>query len=161
MNLLNLGSCSDDCADLQIESVWVKGNLVQGLSKGTGRTDVFLKEIPASIRSKSIASNILFFWSSTAKLHIRHGDETRDEHDNLLLSHNGKDVECLWFQTPELVPDQGTADFVSIGGDYKHTLAILLVDWKDGVAYRRGLLTVLGSHWEELDNREWKLISLG
>lgn len=93
---------------------------------------------------------------------MRNTGRTAYGHDNIILSHNDKYVECTWYQTPVSVPGHmETVDFVTIGGDCQSTLAILLVEWKDGVAYRRGLATILGSQWVELDNREWKMICLG
>jgi hypothetical protein len=134
LDLLNLGqfsaSSSNDSTDLQFRStIWAEGCIVQGLSWGTGRTDVTLDEIPQSVLSQSIASNILFFWSSTAKLHVRRGDRIWDGHDNLILSHNDKDMEYEWFQTPVLEPGhKEPADFITIGGDYQNTVIVLLVD---------------------------------
>lgn len=79
-----------------------------------------------------------------------------------ILSRNGEDLRgIIWSQqpTPDLCRSE-VAEFVVIGMDVA-IIIVLLVDWKDGVAYRRGLATIHKSVWEKLDNRVRKMICLG
>lgn len=139
-----------------------QGCIAESLLLHIGRTDVTLDEIPDFVRSQSIASNILFFWSSSATLHIRQTDRAWDHQlDEPSFSYNDKDVEFEWSQMPVLeAGHKELAEFVVIWGDCPGVLRVLLVDWKDGVAYRQGLATVLASEWVKLDPI-WKMISLG
>lgn len=141
-------------------------------------TIVTLERIrPERARRLSIASNILFFWSSTAILRVEQNPVLRPElSENYSLFQNGKHVNCkgndhgnIWNQYvepghAELIEFVVIGRFVTYGGVMRpgrNELAVLLLSWDvDGVAYRRGLVFIKYSDWLELE-REWKMINLG
>ncbi|KAG0624160.1 hypothetical protein M758_3G228400 [Ceratodon purpureus] len=130
------------------------------IRKDDDRTIVTPEDIPESVLTRSIARNILFFWSSAAILHVRH------EVDKPSLSCKGKVVPSLWSHEPLSHPGhEEEAEFVVIGRESpkrkEDRLALLLVSWENGVAYRRGLVRIKISDWVELGNRVWKMIILG
>lgn len=155
----------------------------QSLSEINLRTDgdktiVNQEDIPDCVLARSISSNTIWFsssgtiysfrleflcfWSSAAILHVRRGKHS-DGEDMPYLRCNGKDI---FFRSSSIPgPDQleEVAEFIVIGKDTidKSQLALLHVEWEDGVAYRRGLVRLKISDWVELGNRVWKLIILG
>lgn len=84
------------------------------------------------------------------------------------MSHNGKLVQAYssWLDLPlSNRCHEEFGEFVFIGIDNfvswdKNRIALLYVSWENGVAYRRGLVTINVSDWVELDNRVWKMITL-
>lgn len=115
-----------------------------------------------SIHKLSIAQTILFFWYSTAKLHVQYDVD----YDMPVLSHNGKDVNCRWEHTPVLEP--GLAEFIAIGiSDPSNVAGVSVLALlasskdKDGVVYRQGQVFINYSAWVNLGNREWKIITVG
>ena len=95
-----------------------------------------------------------------------------ENNTNPILSFDGEEVPAeLWFQEPSLPSTTPTAAFECVViGKYKdeyssdseteNLLPVLLVAWKDGVAYREGLVHIDVSVWVKL-GPEWKLICLG
>jgi hypothetical protein len=165
-----------------------------GVRKDGDKTIVSLDDIPKRVDHHLVLeadqSNVLFFWSSTAKLHVRlrpghiqhHGEYTplgSFGNDKLILSHKGQGFSAKsWFHMPSDTSHHGELfDFVVIGKSTENRdnrkpcngeiekdntlLAVLLVEWKNGVAYRKGLVHIQLSDWVALDNRVWKLIFLG
>jgi hypothetical protein len=128
------------------------------------RTKITLKDIPKSIVSLSIASSILFFWSYTVELQVGYGVNNLGQKKRF-FSHDGKNLcRLVWSHHP--APDLGhneLAEFVLIGeNDLLDMLILLVIERKGtGVAYRRGLTEIKSSDWSKLDNRVWKMISLG
>ena len=134
------------------------------------RMIVTKEDIPASILEHSIGSNILFFWSSCAELHVRYHEEGRAALCKPSLSCNGRVVPSSWSHVPQLDPGHDSpAEFIVIGRENATrdgnlsapTLAVLFVSREDGVAYRRGLVNIKVSDWMRVGSRVWKLISLG
>lgn len=153
MNLTQFSSsCSGASADLQSRSQ---------VAERSNR-HVTLPEIPEIVLSQSLDRNILFFKSTTAKLHVRHEGRHWSGHDDLILSQNDEDVKCGWYHTPELKQgDNELYDFVVIGKDRYNRIVILLLVWKDSVAYRRGLASLDATLWKRLENPDSKIICLG
>ncbi|KAF8134291.1 heterokaryon incompatibility protein-domain-containing protein [Boletus edulis] len=52
-------------------------------------------------------------------------------------------------------------DFIVIAANLHNMLTLLAIEWKDGVAYRVGQLKVPEAEWLEVENRQWRLITLG
>jgi hypothetical protein len=136
----------------------------------SSRTIVTSEDIPESVLKLSIASDILFFWSSSAFLRVQCHEVDELGRDSPSLSFNGKVVPGFWSHIPLLDPGHGEpVEFVVIGRENAvrvenysaPTLAVLFVSWEDGVAYRRGMVNIKISDWILVDNRVWKLISLG
>ena len=50
-------------------------------------------------------------------------------------------------------------EFVVIRGGFQ--LAALAIEWKDGVAYRIGILFIVEISWVDLQNRVWTHVNLG
>jgi len=128
------------------------------------RTKITVTDIPKSILALNIASSIIFFWSDTAELESGYG-VNKLGFKKRFFSHNGKNLcRLVWNHQP--APDLGhgeRAEFVLIGeNDLLNRLMLLVINRKDtGVAYRRGLAEIKSSDWNKLDNRVWKMISLG
>ena len=184
-----------------------------GVREDGDKTIVTLEDIPKSLDRVLVQevdqSNILIFWSSTARLHVRHDGVDSKGNAKLILSHGAgnkrKDIDArLWFQKPSFPPGYAQiVDFVVIGFRLdkrldpseqiqdkrsltkdesgielcsecvqkkrkkeesewdENLLAVLLVEWKNGVAYRQGLVHIQLTDWTGLDNQIWKLIFLG
>lgn len=127
-------------------------------------------------------TGLLHFWTSTARLHVGREPST-STHDGFryfpimlrtmihmdATSHlQFKEVD-LKSEVPESVLDPSTAnktreilvmDFVVVT-TYGKDLCALAVEWKDGIAYRIGLIHVSETAWINLRNREWKMVTLG
>lgn len=127
-----------------------------------------IKDVPENVRKRSVASNILLFWSCSAKLHVRRGVENSGEKEIVISTDKGRVLFGSWHHVPLLDPGHGElAEFIVIGIENPHydegllTLLLISLD-SDGVAYRRGLVNIVPSDWAEPDvNREWKRIFLG
>ncbi|RYP26262.1 hypothetical protein DL767_008112 [Monosporascus sp. MG133] len=71
--------------------------------------------------------------------------------------------ECEWHKQPTM-----EADVVVIGsgstdsGDHakERTLHALVVEWRNGIAYRIGVATIQEYVWVQLENRVWRLVTL-
>ena len=95
-------------------------------------------------------------------------------------------IRCLQKGQPHLAPEDSrtvttsntkcakhkqstvVADLVVIGsgvigyeGDKEWVLHVLIVEWHDGIAYRIGIATISEYVWVKLENRTWKLVTLG
>jgi hypothetical protein len=46
-------------------------------------------------------------------------------------------------------------------GDKEWMLHALIVEWHDGIAYRIGITTISECVWVKLENRIWRLVTLG
>ncbi|KAF8134253.1 heterokaryon incompatibility protein-domain-containing protein [Boletus edulis] len=69
------------------------------------------------------------------------------------------------FPFPGYQPDQDCEiidqDFIVIAANLHNMLTLLAIEWKDGVAYRVGKLDVPEAEWLGVENRQWRLITLG
>lgn len=135
---------------------------------GKDHQSMTVKDVPESVRKRSITSNVLLFWSCSAKLHVRRGLDNNGEDEIVISTDKGRVFLCSWTHTPLLDPGhEELAEFLVIGIENPHyddgLLTLLLVSLdSDGVAYRRGLVNIIPSDWAEPDvNREWKRIFLG
>lgn len=142
------------------------GTLVQapGDRNDDPRAKITLEDIPNSILALNIASSIIFFWSESAELQIGYG-VNKLGFKKRFFSLSGKNLcRLVWKHQP--APDLGhgeLAEFVLIGeNDLLNRLILLVINRREaGVAYRRGLAEIKSSNWNKLDNRVWKMISLG
>ena len=99
----------------------------------------------------------LQFWTSLANLRvIRH------------WSHTGTgNVFYMLFPSPNFKRDTHSTyelvhqDFVVVAARDPGELILLAIEWKDGVAYRVGITDVKEVDWVRVENREWRLITLG
>jgi len=46
-------------------------------------------------------------------------------------------------------------------GDRESPLCALVVEWKNGIAYRLGFAILSEKNWISLKNRQWRLVTLG
>jgi hypothetical protein len=132
---------------------------------------------------------LLHFWTSTARLHASRKPWSRT-HDGFAyfligLQREGsttgvfidatahlkfKDIDVK-SEVPKgiLVPSAANQtyeivvlDFIVVRTKFSlNELCALAVEWKDGVAYRVGIVDVKETEWIELRNREWKMVTLG
>ncbi|KAI6126926.1 hypothetical protein F5141DRAFT_363816 [Pisolithus sp. B1] len=51
-------------------------------------------------------------------------------------------------------------DFIVIGA-YSDRILLLAIEWRDGVAYRTGTADIDERKWVHMENRQWRLITLG
>ena len=71
------------------------------------------------------------------------------------------------FPSPHFIPDPDSTyeivhqDFIVVAAHDHGQLFLLAVDWKDGVAYRVARTVVDEVDWLRVENREWRLITLG
>jgi hypothetical protein len=52
-------------------------------------------------------------------------------------------------------------DFIVVAAGGPKTLILLAIEWKDGVAYRVGQTDVEEADWIGVENRQWRMITLG
>lgn len=126
-----------------------------------------IEDVPESIRKRFTASNILLFWSCSAKLLVRRRVKNSGEEEIVIRTDEGRVLFSSWHHVPLLDPGREVlAEFIVIGIENPHydgllTLLFVSLD-SDGVAYRRGLVNVIPADWVEYaDNRERKRIFLG
>ena len=128
------------------------------------RTKITLEDIPESIRALSTHARILFFWSHTAELQVGFG-VSKSGSKKRFFRHNGQNLCGLhWSHQPAAdLGDGELAEFVLVGeNDLLNRLILLVIAREDfGVAHRRGQAEIKSSDWNKLNNRVWKLISLG
>jgi hypothetical protein len=79
-------------------------------------------------------------------------------------------VEYALFPSPDFQPDSDSThyhseivqqDFIVVAAGAPKTLILLAIEWKDGVAYREGKTVVGEAEWVGVENRQWRLITLG
>ena len=132
---------------------------------------------------------LLHFWTSTARLHVsrKPWSHTHDGFAYFLIglqregSTTGVFIDATAYlkfkdidvksEVPEgiLVPSAANQtyeivvlDFIVVRTKFSlNELCALAVEWKDGVAYRVGIVDVKETEWIELRNREWKMVTLG
>ena len=71
--------------------------------------------------------------------------------------------------SPDFQPDPNSnyhseivqQDFIVVASGGLKTLILLAIEWKDGVAYREGRTVVNEADWVGVENRQWRLITLG
>ena len=132
-------------------------------------------------------SGLLHFWTSTATLYVRREpgwmtpsgfryflvafyrkDYTVDVHLDAAAHLQFKNVD-LMSEIPEAVldPIEGhhtcevvAIDFVIVS-TYHNEVCALAVEWEGGVAYRVGIAEIEEKEWVRLQNREWRIVTLG
>ncbi|KAF8445051.1 heterokaryon incompatibility protein-domain-containing protein [Boletus edulis BED1] len=70
----------------------------------------------------------------------------------------------LWRLSGVYQPDQDKIvgqDMIVVAANLPNMLTLLAIEWKDGVAYRVGRFQVPETEWLEVENRQWRLITLG
>lgn len=134
----------------------------------TGEVTVSEEHIPDKVASDMSLANTLAFWTDAADVTI-----FWQEVDIIWKSYHGgskvraelrqEDVQVMstWSQVPVGVKSFSSEDgsFIIIGTNSHHVNA-LLVSWTNGVAYRRGLVSIKESDWTQLRRRVWKPILL-
>lgn len=127
-------------------------------------------------------TGLLHFWTSTARLHVSREPST-STHDGFryfpiithvmiqmdVTSHLQFQEVDLKLEVPEGILNPSAVnttreilvmEFVVVS-TYKEEVCAIAVEWKDGVAYRVGILHVSEMAWVGLRNREWKMVTLG
>ena len=132
-------------------------------------------------------TGFLYFWTSTARLYISREPKS-SRHDGFAyflmeLHREGikKEVHIdatvnLQFEDVDVklevpggisVPSAANKSYKMMAIDfvvvtaYKEKVCALAVEWKDGVAYRIGIVELNETEWIQFRNREWKMITLG
>ena len=81
-----------------------------------------------------------------------------------------KGMDYVLFPSPDYQPNpNGTEDrsdivdqdFIVVAARGASELVLLAIEWKDDVAYRVGKAEVKEANWVGVENREWRLITLG
>ncbi|KAG9309244.1 heterokaryon incompatibility protein-domain-containing protein [Chiua virens] len=63
--------------------------------------------------------------------------------------------------TTEYIEVVRQQDFIVVAGRGTRKLILLAVEWRDGVVYRVGKTEVEEAHWLAIENRQWRLITMG
>ena len=77
------------------------------------------------------------------------------------------EVHYILFPPPDFLPDPDSnhefvdQDFIVVAARDPGELILLAIEWKDGVAYRAGMEDIKEVDWVGVENREWRLITLG
>lgn len=144
-------------------------------------TSVTIMDLPRST-PPSILPGLLCFWTASTYVEIARSSTGQhntprnpgDQMDWTITMSQGGDnpIEVSWFHIPQVNPS-GLNDKVEIiaiaqnrgnwdGGHVDNgAIGVMLIDWKDGIAYRRGFAWIAIRDWTALNNRTWKLICLG
>ncbi|KAG0627307.1 hypothetical protein M758_2G190800 [Ceratodon purpureus] len=134
-------------------------NMIRRSREDGDETIVTLEDIPKSLDrvlvQEADQSNILFFWSSTAILHVRRDGVESDGSARLLVCNNvansfgviGDIPIVSWLHKPSNFPPGHAelVEFVLIGlkvSINESFFTVLLVERKNGVAYRQGLVHI-------------------
>ncbi|KAG0603161.1 hypothetical protein M758_10G070800 [Ceratodon purpureus] len=158
--------CSTICLD----------SLIQRLKKPDERMDVHINDGKVQkALPKSIASNILFFWSSAARFYIRVEPNGFVTCSRKIATNNIIEVVIkIPFHRPLLPPESTHAEYklVVIGivegmlspfnEEVRDELAVLVCSENEnqGVVYRKGLIQISITEWKTCEP-EWELICLG
>jgi Heterokaryon incompatibility protein (HET) len=133
-------------------------------------TTILRSHIPPHALNPTIAPSILAFYSSVATLTVRHqvpvAPTTRSFFSSLeplLITPTGKQIYADWNHMPRARPGEDEeGHFVIITRHalpgYPDRLAALMIGWEDGVAYRRGMVSINTGDWNDLENRTWRLV---
>lgn len=132
-------------------------------------------DIPESVFSRNISAIVLGFWSSSVVLTVQYKHSGRDwdlalrDHDPKILQ-NGVELKALWGQIPRYPPEIEfeIVRFIIIGRDTlssaraKEELVAIMADLEtdEGLTYRRAIVTIRESDWNELDDKTWEMIFL-
>jgi hypothetical protein len=130
-----------------------------------------------------INTGLLHFWTSTATLSVRQEPNPLGTQYSAVAFRHGHRVEIdalayLQFEDVEAMPKspEGVSkepikgakiykilamDFVAVSSYNTSNLHALVVEWKDGVAYRIGVASFMQSDWIGLPNKVWKRVVLG
>lgn len=130
---------------------------------------------------------LLQFWSSTATVELCRGDPGDSEDTNISGGHfifpkhfhrrtgqlhlapqDSRTVTTSNTKCSKHKQSTVVADLVVIGsgvtgykGDKEWILHALIVEWHGSIAYRIGITTISEYDWVKLENRIWKLVTLG
>ena len=149
-----------DIVDGKHQLLRIKDRLMQG-HRGDFIHTLWKNEQPHQVRSTAQHSvsriGQLQFWTSLANLRvIRH------------WSDGGTGVvHYMLFPSPNFKPDTHSTyeivqqDFIVVAAGNPGKLILLAVEWRDDVAYRVGITNVKEVDWVGVENREWRLITLG
>jgi hypothetical protein len=128
-----------------------------------------------------INTGLLHFWTSTATLSVRQEpNPLGTQYSTISFSSRVeidasahlqfKDVEAM-SKSPEGIKKEPikvakrykilAMDFVVVSSYNNWDLHALVVEWKDGVAYRIGVASFMQSDWISLPNKVWKRVVLG
>ena len=130
-----------------------------------------------------INTGLLHFWTSMATLSVRQEPNPLGTQYSAVAFRHGHRVEIdalayLQFEDVEAMPKspEGISkepikgakiykilamDFVAVSSYNTSNLHALVVEWKDGVAYRIGVASFMQSDWIGLPNKVWKRVVLG
>ncbi|KAI6165170.1 heterokaryon incompatibility protein-domain-containing protein [Pisolithus thermaeus] len=106
------------------------------------------RQLPSPIQNSLSQIGYLYFWTSLANVRaarIWKGGK-------YILSPPGP---------PNFYSEIVHQDFIVIGRYSDRILLLLAIEWRDGVAYRTGSADIDERKWVQMENRQWRLITLG
>ena len=104
----------------------------------------------------------LHFWTSLANVRAIRRQST----------HRPGAAHYTLFPSPSFQPDPDYdtihsrsdivyQDFIVVAAAGQKTLILLAIEWEDGIAYRVGKADVEEAKWFGVENRQWRMITLG
>ena len=153
--------------DQHAESPFVPGIIVNGdLERprmGAERVAA-VENVPALVTANSLARVALTFWTRISRIKVDGGEVEPLSKLGICGLDNATKMQVDWYHIPFGITTIGSKSFYAVvvgdSGRRNHqSLAIILVSWEDGIAYREGMLNINESDWLSLD-REWKQITL-
>lgn len=134
------------------------------------RTAITKTDIPSTVFSRNLSAIVLGFWSSIALVTIQYSHVGREWGTVPKLIHNGDEIKARWGQIPwhpcEL--DAEDARLIVIGRDTlcslraREELIAIVANLKndEGLSYRKAMVSIRESDWNNLDGRKWERIFL-
>jgi hypothetical protein len=158
-------SISEPIFNIEYDVGWLPPSFASGFLNGGSKTTVELQDLPPKTLSSPVAVTLLCFWTFSIPVPqidsenfpsllqmLRFGDF--DKNDFLwTLRHNES--------PPELIVVARFKQTRTASKNESDEIRLLLITWKDGVAYRLGVVSICVPDWNQVDDKVWKLIILG
>lgn len=134
------------------------------------RTAITKPDVPSTVFSRNLSAIVLGFWSSTAIVTVQYLHTGRTQGTKPKLIHNGDEIKASWGQIPRHPSELDAEDarLIIIGRDTlcslrarEELIAIVAnLNSDEGLSYRKAMVSIRESDWNNLDGRTWERIFL-
>ncbi|KAI6126927.1 heterokaryon incompatibility protein-domain-containing protein [Pisolithus sp. B1] len=107
------------------------------------------RQLPSPTQYSLSQIGYLYFWTSLANVRAAR------------IWGGGKYILSPPPSPPNFYREIVHQDFIVIGRYSDRILLLLAIEWRDGVAYRTGSADIDERKWVQMENRQWRLITLG
>jgi hypothetical protein len=150
---------------LEYDAGWLPPSFASGDLNRELKKTVELPNLPLKTLSSPVAMTLLYFWTfSTPVPKI-----DREYFPSFLQKLQFADFDIsdfLWTlrdaESPtELIAIARLKQNGTASKNESDEIRLLLITWKEGAAYRLGVVSIYVSDWNVVDDKVWKLIVLG